>query len=87
MIDPSILKIYSRIQEGESALKVIREALDMSQQEFASYIGVSTTSVSRWERGTSEMSLTLKQLSKFTELLRRLGMSLDNLPDYVGPSK
>jgi DNA-binding transcriptional regulator YiaG len=87
MIDPSILKIYSRIEEGDSALKVIRESLDMSQQEFASYIGVSTTSVSRWERGTSQMTLSLDQIRRFTELLRKLGMTLDNLPDNVGPSK
>jgi len=87
MIDPNILQIYSKIQEGDSALKVIREALDMSQQEFASYIGVSTTSVSRWERGASPMTMTIKQTLKFMELLRRIGMTLDNLPDDMGPTK
>lgn len=87
MIDPDIFKIYSRIQQGEPPLRVIREALDMSQQEFATYIGVSTTSVSRWERRTSEMTLTLKQFRKLTELLRRVGLSIDTLINHADSSK
>lgn len=75
------------MQGGESALKAVREELGMSQQEFATKIGVSTTSISRWERGASEMSLTLEQIRRLEDLLSQLGMTLRNLPDNVGPNK
>ena len=81
MIDPRI----PNLQPGESPLKTIREALGYSQQEFAVKIGVAVTTISRWERGLSPATFTVPQIKAFNRELRTLGLTVDNLPDDLGP--
>lgn len=88
MIKPAIVKVYNAIEGGTHPLKAIREALGMSQQEFATQLGVAVASVSRWERGLSQMSLTVPQMKKFTKLLREINMTIEDIPDEdSNPSK
>lgn len=62
-------------------LKAIREELDMTQAQFAVALGIDTSTVSRCERGLSEIALTLWQVKC---LCRLTGKTLDQLPDYLG---
>lgn len=80
MIKPPILKVYSEIEGGKNPLKAVREVLRMSQQEFANALGVAVSSVSRWERGVSPMTLTISQMQQFDILLKKLNMTIHDLP-------
>lgn len=81
MIDPRI----PQLQPGEAPLKTIRDALGLSQQEFANRIGVAVATVSRWERGLSPATFTVPQMKALNQELRRIGLTIDNLPDNIGP--
>jgi transcriptional regulator with XRE-family HTH domain len=74
-------KRQSSNQEEIVPLKVLREQLDLSQLEFAVALGVDPGTVSRCERGLSELTLTLFQVKL---LCRLTGKSLEDLPDYLG---
>lgn len=74
-------------EEGESALKTIREALGLSQQEFATLIGVSITSVSRWERGKTPATFTISQMRAFLKAVEPLGLDINTLPDDLAAYK
>lgn len=55
-------------------IKTIRQALGMTQREFAHTLGVHAMSVSRWERGT----LTPSQMAiNFMRVLRRVPKLID----------
>ena len=62
-------------------LKAIREELDMTQAQFAIALGVDASTISRCERGLSEIVLTLWQVKRLCKLT---GKTLDQLPDYLG---
>ncbi|HEY9880160.1 MAG TPA: helix-turn-helix transcriptional regulator [Leptolyngbyaceae cyanobacterium] len=66
----------------DSALKRLREAAGLSQQELAFRIGVGVTTISRWERGASPAMLSVPQMKA---LCRELGMTIEELPDDFGP--
>ena len=68
-------------EEVSVPLKAIREELDMTQAQFAVALGIDTSTVSRCERGLSEIALTLWQVKC---LCRLTGKTLDQLPDYLG---
>lgn len=68
-------------QEVFVPLKAIREELDMTQVEFAVALGVDPSTVSRCERGLSEIALTILQVKKLCEMT---GKSLDDLPNHLG---
>lgn len=68
----------------DSALKRLREAAGLSQQELASRIGVGVTTISRWERGASPAMLSVPQMKA---LCRELDMTIEELPDDFGPVK
>ncbi len=67
-----------------SFLKALRDTLNMSQQELATAIGASITSVSRWENGKSA-TLTVAQFKALNKLLSQIGMTIDQIPDTLGP--
>jgi len=71
----------------ESPLKMIRDQLDLSQEQFARLIGVSSKSVSNWERGVTPASLGIAQIKALDRLLRSKGLSIQGLPDSFGPPK
>jgi putative transcriptional regulator len=56
-------------REG-SPLRELRQKLGMSQQIFATRLGVSIVSVGRWERGERAILLTLEQVAVLIELLQ-----------------
>ncbi len=68
-------------QDQVLPMKDVREALNMSQEQFAVALGVSTSKISSAERGLSEPVFTIKQVKKLCKLANK---SLDEMPDYVG---
>ncbi|MEL6494103.1 MAG: helix-turn-helix transcriptional regulator [Cyanobacteria bacterium J06623_7] len=62
-------------------MKEVRESLNMSQEQFAVALGVSTSKISTAERGLSEPVFTIKQVKKLCELAKK---TLDEMPDYLG---
>jgi len=71
----------SQSREGQLPLKAIREHLQLTQVEFAVALGVDPSTISRCERGLSEIEFTLLQVKRLCKLT---GKSLDELPDYLG---
>jgi DNA-binding XRE family transcriptional regulator len=58
-------------QAGESnVLKQLREALGLTQDEMASLLDVTTSTISKCERGITEMRLTFEQWQKLASVLR-----------------
>lgn len=65
-------------------MKALRELLGgISQEALARELGVSVVTVSRWERGVTPATFTVKQLKTFVRLLRRVNLDIDNLPDEL----
>ena len=84
-MEPKILQVYSQIQQGVAPLKAIREALGLTQQEFAEKLGVVVSTVHRWETGKSEMTLDLEQIQKFDKMLQEIGLTFHTIPTKAGP--
>jgi len=53
-------------------IKELRLKLDLSQEQFAAKLGVSATTLSRWERGTH------KPLPTFERKLSRLSKKIEH---------
>ena len=68
---------------GDSEFKRLREATGLSQEALARLIGVTSKTVSNWERGTNPASLTVPQMKA---LCHALGVTLEELPDWFGPT-
>lgn len=67
----------------ESALKLQREKLGLTQRDVAVAVDVSVQTVSNWETGRyKEAKLTLPQVKA---LCKVLSWSIDELPDELGP--
>lgn len=70
--------------EAESlafAFKRIRETLEVTQTEFGELLGCSESTIKRWEANKTVPTFTVSQLKKLKEVLKRVGMEIDDLPD------
>ncbi len=71
--------------EGVSCIKQLREKLGLTQLELAYHLGVSITTVSRWEVGRSQLTLTTSQWKKFhAVVLKPLNIEVEELPEDLG---
>ena len=61
--------------EYQKIIKNLRTKLVLSQQEFAELLGVSFTSVNRWENGKHEPTIKIKR--KIKNLLEKNNMKFD----------
>ena len=68
-----------RQPENELAFRRLREDANLSQEELAVWMGVSASSVRRWEKG-DEPTMTVRQMRDFCRLV---GVCFDDLPDYL----
>jgi len=64
--------------QPKQTLKQLRERAGLSQEALARLVGVSSKTVSNWERGTNAASLTVPQMKA---LCKALGITLYELPD------
>jgi putative transcriptional regulator len=77
--------------EKMPALQILREAAGLTQSALARQIPdktrkktLSQKAISNWETGKDEPELTVPQIKA---LCRALGISIDQLPDDLGPPK
>jgi DNA-binding XRE family transcriptional regulator len=64
-------------------LKKLREELEMSQEDLARELGVSSQTISRWELGKNVPTFTVKQMKALEKLLASIGRSIGDLPDNL----
>lgn len=70
--------------EPKPTLKELRERVGLSQEGLARLIGVSSKTISNWERGIGAASLTVPQMKALCEALR---VTLEELPDDFGSER
>lgn len=71
-------------EAGKTNLKQLREALGMTQLEFATALGITTSPVASCEQGKSELMLSSGSIKKLHLLmLERLGVGVETLPDSL----
>jgi len=72
-------------KEGtKTNLKQLREALNMTQVEFATAIGITPSPVAKCEQGVSELYLDAGSIKRLHLLmLDRLGYGVERLPDSL----
>ncbi|MEG4204973.1 helix-turn-helix transcriptional regulator [Microcoleus sp. Pol7_A1] len=76
-------KPVPRPEDEESHLKKLREELEMSQEDLARELGVSSQTISRWELGKNVPTFTVKQMKALEKLLASIGRSIGDLPDNL----
>jgi transcriptional regulator with XRE-family HTH domain len=76
-------KPVPRPEDEESHLKKLREELEMSQEDLARSLGVSSQTISRWELGKNVLMFTVKQMKALEKLLASIGRSICDLPDNL----
>jgi len=86
MIEPKIVQVFAKIHEGEAPLKAIRDTLGWSQKKLAERLGVTVTTISRWETGRNSETLTIPQIRALDTVLDEVGMRIRDLPDDIGPA-
>ncbi|MEG3906601.1 helix-turn-helix transcriptional regulator [Microcoleus sp. w2-18bC1] len=64
-------------------MKKLREELEMSQEDLARELGVSSQTISRWELGKNVPTFTVKQMKALEKLLASIGKSISDLPDNL----
>ncbi|WP_225906658.1 MULTISPECIES: helix-turn-helix transcriptional regulator [Thermoleptolyngbya] len=76
----SVSKNFFQMEQDRPklTLKQLREKAELSQEALARLVGVSSKTVSNWERGTNVASLTVPQMKALCEAL---GVTLNELPD------
>ncbi len=56
-------------------IKQIRETLRMTQEEFSQAMGTTTTSISRWERGTTNRGPSRMAIMLLKRMAKEAGLS------------
>jgi putative transcriptional regulator len=72
-----------RPEDQESHLKKFREELGINQEDLAREFGVSSQTISRWKLGKNVPTFTVKQMKALDRLLKSIGKSISELPDYL----
>ena len=71
------------VVEGMSALDVLLARLSLTQEQFCDELGFHRSSYQRWKSGGLVTSLNHVQAKKLDLMLRRVGLSIQDLPDDV----
>jgi len=65
----------------ENPLKQIRQALGMTQIEFANAIRATQRSIVRWENNQTTPALTISQIKALEKQMTKIGLTFADLPD------
>ena len=69
-----------KLDSEKNILKQIRQALGLTQEEFARAIKANRVSVVRWENSRSP-SLNIAQIKALEREMAKIGLSFADLPD------
>lgn len=72
-----------RAQTTNSPFKQLRLKAQLSQEQLAKDIGVSISTIRRWEKGKAEPTMTVFQMKAFC---KSVDLTLDRLPNSLLPS-
>jgi putative transcriptional regulator len=70
-----------KLNPEENPLKQIREALGLSQRDFAKTLGTYQKTVNRWENGQTKPMFSIAQVKALQREMRKLGLDFEDLPD------
>jgi DNA-binding XRE family transcriptional regulator len=70
-----------KLISGENALKQVREALGMTQMEFAKAIKATHRSIVRWENGQTKPQFSIPQIKALVNEMQKIGLDITDLPD------
>ncbi len=70
----------SQPEETDSPFKKLRLAAGLSQEDLVRLMGVSVSTIRRWERGLAEPTMTVYQMKAFCSAVNK---SLDDLPNSL----
>jgi putative transcriptional regulator len=73
-----MIKKKQQSDQPESPLKALRRRAELTQEQLARLLGVSTRAVQAWEKGEYQPTLTIPQVKT---LCRVLNCNLEDLPD------
>jgi len=82
------LKVEQSLEGEEQVrhfLRMLREALGLTQDRLGVFLGVTGNTISRWETGKSQPTLTIPQSFRLFLLIEEAGLTKDDLPvdDYT----
>ena len=75
------------VVEGRSPLDVLLQLLDVTQKEFCWRVGIDGSTYRRWKTGKNPPNMTLEQAKKLDSELRRVGLTLQDLPSALTPAE
>jgi DNA-binding XRE family transcriptional regulator len=70
-----------KLNPKENLLRQIRQALGMTQTEFADAIKATQRSIVRWEKGYTKPLFTLPQVKALQKEMWKIGLDFSDLPD------
>jgi transcriptional regulator with XRE-family HTH domain len=70
-------------EDAGTNLRQLREELQMSQEDLARELGVSSQTISRWELGKNIPTFNVQQMKALDRLLATINKSIHDLPDYL----
>jgi transcriptional regulator with XRE-family HTH domain len=72
-------------QETNSPFKKLRLEAGLTQDDLVRLMGVTSSTIRRWEKGEAEPTMTVYQIKAFCKAVNK---TLDELPDsLIPPSK
>ena len=67
-----------------TTLKELREYLGLTQEELGQALGITASTISRYERGQHQrIKFTFSQIKRLQALLEQGGLSINDLPDDI----
>jgi transcriptional regulator with XRE-family HTH domain len=70
-------------QETNSPFKKLRLEAGLTQDDLVRLMGVTSSTIRRWEKGEAEPTMTVSQIKAFCKAVNK---TLDELPDSLLPS-
>ena len=67
-------------KEVRQFLKTLRELLGLTQDQLGILLGVTGNTISRWETGKSQPTLTIPQSFRLFLLIEKSGLTKNDLP-------
>ncbi len=69
-------------QETDSPFKKLRLEARLTQDDLVRLMGVTSSTIRRWEKGEAEPTMTVYQMKAFCKAVNK---TLDELPDSLKP--